>query len=163
VPLCLALSFALATFIYRLPVKDKVSTLESMEFRRPRLYTEAFGNDTPALSFVGPVGLYDLFVRVSTHMAKLKTHEGIGGRVYFRDNGLDLGQGDTELGAQLDGKAVHVGPGLDVKVTEETFEASSRRREAAKNNEHQCRHNCCEGVFFHTDPFRLLSAHLLGS
>jgi len=150
-PLSLTLPFAfvLAGCLLRLTVKDEVSVLESVELRRPRHDAEAFGNDTSALPFVGLVCLYDLVVRIPAHVAELKAHEGVSGRADLLDNGLHLGQGNTELGAQLDAIAVHVGPGLDVKVIEKRLESSSGPRQAAKEDEHDCR----QDTFPHTDPF----------
>jgi hypothetical protein len=148
VPFPLATSFALLWYTSGLTIKDEVSALESMEFRRPRLYTEAFGNDTPTLSFAGLVYLYNFFVWVSGHLAKLEAHEGVSRYGDRFDDDLDLRQGDTELGAQFDREAMHVGPGLDIKVVKETIESSSGYRRAAKENERYHREN----DFLHGNP-----------
>jgi hypothetical protein len=93
---------------------------------------------------------------VPAHLAELKAHEGVRRCGDFVDNGLDLVQGDTKLGAQFDGKAGKVGPGFDVQVVEKNLESSSWNGNAAKETEHECCYHCREDASLHTDPFSFL-------
>ena len=115
-PFSMTLALTLARLIGRLASEREITPFEGVEFRGPRLYTQAFGHYSPPFPFFGLVDLHDSIGRDVCHLAELEDHEGIGGVLYRADNGAYLGAGNAELCTQPAGEAGEVSSGLDVQV-----------------------------------------------
>src|SRR5713101_739325 len=109
----------------RLAGKDQIAAPQGVEFRRARLDAEAPGDRSPSFSLARLVGSDDLLVRPAAPLADLKDHEDVGGRIDPVDDGYDLRLGYAELRGHPDAEAAHVGPRLDIDVTQKTVQVGA--------------------------------------
>ena len=77
-PFSMTLALALTRLIGRLASEREITPFEGVEFRGPRLYTQAFGHYSPPFSFFGLIDLHDSIGGNVRHLAELVDHKGIG-------------------------------------------------------------------------------------
>ena len=77
-PFSMTLALALTRLIGRLASEREITPFEGVEFRGPRLYTQAFSHYSPPFSFFGLINLHDSIWGNVRHLAELVDHKGIG-------------------------------------------------------------------------------------
>ena len=73
-----SMALALARLIARLASEGEITPFEGVEFRGPRLYTQALGDHSPPFPLFGLIDLHDSIGGNACHLAELVDHKGIG-------------------------------------------------------------------------------------